>query len=136
MRFRLVLALGVSLICAMLPTTSSATPQNPETFVRQFYEWYIGADKSATPAENSPGMYRFVAKGTADRIREEIRRGSLPDNVAYFTKVQDYDPAEWLSSMDIHRALWLNNGVSVVAVSFGKKTKLILCFSFISQKTA
>ncbi len=92
--------------------------------MRQFYEWYINADKGTTPAEDSADMYRFVAKGTADRIREDIRRGSLPGNVAYFTKVQDYDPAEWLLSINIHPALTLAKDSSIVGVTFGKNEKV------------
>ena len=120
-----VLAVGcLALFTSFLLQGADAATQPPEAFVRQFYQWYIKADKADQPVETSDGIYKFVAKATADRIRADIKRGSLPGDVAYFTKVQDYDPDEWQASTDVHQAVMLTDGVALVPVTFGKQQKV------------
>ena len=114
---------GMAVVFSCLSQLSSAAIAPPEEFVRQFYQWYIQADEGDEGAEASNGIYRFVEKSTADRIRVEMKRGGMSGDVAYFTKVQDYDPQEWKSSLDIHHPVTMSDGVVLVAVTFGKQEK-------------
>lgn len=124
MRFKFLAVGCLALVTSLFFQVANAATQQPEEFVRQFYQWYIQADKADQPVETSDGIYKYVAKATADRIRAEIKRGGLPGDVAYFTKVQDYDPAEWQANMDVHHAVMLTDGVALVAVTFGKQEKV------------
>ncbi|MFS2221182.1 DUF3828 domain-containing protein [Pantoea sp. B65] len=123
MRFKFLLPGFLILVALSLPARANAALQKPEDFVRQFYDWYITADKGNNPAEMSDEIYKYVAKSTTDRVRADIKRGSLPGDVAYFTKVQDYDPDEWKTTTIIHPALALSNGITLVTASFGKQDK-------------
>lgn len=102
---------------------SQNTIQNPEEFVKQFYQWYIKKDKGSDPAEMTKDIYKFVSKSTVDKIQLDTKNGTLPNDVSYFTKVQDYDPTEWQSSINVHAFTELNNGVVLVPVSLGKTEK-------------
>ncbi|KAA9002785.1 DUF3828 domain-containing protein [Affinibrenneria salicis] len=121
MRCKFLLPVLFTLLSAPLPAQANA--QMPEEFVRQFYAWYIAADNADQPAEMDNDIYRYVAKATVDRVRADLKRGGLPDGVSYFTKVQDYHPVGWKANTVIHPATSLNDGVTLVAESFGQQEK-------------
>jgi hypothetical protein len=97
--------------------------QSPEQFVKEFYSWYLKSDTESTVPERNPDIYKYVAKATADRLRDDLQRGALPRDEGYFTKVQDYSAVEWSANIVVHRATVLS-GVVLVPVTFGAKAKV------------
>lgn len=121
-RFGLI-RLALVLLCSLCFAQQSYAEQSPEQFVKEFYSWYLKADTENKMPEQSPDIYKYVAKATADRLRDDLRRGTLPRDEGYFTKVQDYSAAEWGASTVIHQATVLSDAV-LVPVTFGTKTKI------------
>lgn len=124
MRYKYIIIWFMTLAGIAFPVLAKAKLPAPEDFVRDFYVWFINADKPDRVAEMDNDIYKYVAKPTADRVRADITRGSQPGNVDYFTKVQDYNPDEWKANTTIHHAVPLNNGVTIVPATFGKDEKI------------
>jgi hypothetical protein len=115
--------IALALLCSLWFAQVSAAEQNAEQFVKEFYAWYFKSDTDKSVPEQSPDIYRYVAKGTVDRLRDDLKRGALPRDEGYFTKVQDYSAAEWGASIAVHQATALSE-VVLVPVTFGTKNKI------------
>ncbi len=79
----LVLFIALSLF----PRRGWCAEQTPEQFLRDFYTWYITADKGMALAVEDPGIYRYVPAETVENAKApcRVRR----DKRDYFLKLSD-----------------------------------------------
>lgn len=106
-----------------MPALAAAKADDPAASTRAFYAWFIGHDTDAGYPLASPDIYRYVAKATVDRLREDYRRSGPPGGVDYFLKVQDYDTRDWLAHIATQPAILLGT-VTVVPVTLGSTDKV------------
>ncbi|MGF6838175.1 hypothetical protein QF001_002042 [Paraburkholderia youngii] len=100
---------------------TAATPGTPEAAVKAFYSWYLQQRGSVYQWTDSR-IYNYVAKQTADNLRDDYRHKRLPGGADYFTRVQDRDPQIWLKTMTLHPAIALGE-TAVIPVTFGLEEK-------------
>ncbi|WP_205744407.1 DUF3828 domain-containing protein [Dyella sp. M7H15-1] len=95
----------------------------PEVITKAFYSWYIRIDSQGKFPLLDDRIFLYVEKKTINALRGDYRRGTLPGDGDYFTKVQDYDEKDWENSMAVHPAIMLE-GVAVVPITFGSNEKV------------
>ncbi|MGD7150388.1 DUF3828 domain-containing protein [Ralstonia pseudosolanacearum] len=95
----------------------------PDASTKAFYTWYIQQQAKSIYPLTDDKIYTYVAKSTADRLREAYRQDKLPGDTDYFTKVQDYDEKDWGQHIDARRPAILDD-VAVVPVTFGSRDKI------------
>ena len=124
-RLSMVLVASLMLVAILLPMRVMAAGEagGPMAQTRAFYAWFIAHDTDAGYPLADPGIYRYVAKETVDRLRDDYRRGGPPGGVDYFLKVQDYDTRDWLAHIAVQPAVMLG-AVAIVPVTFGSTDKV------------
>jgi hypothetical protein len=105
---------------AMAQTPDMSTP---ESSAAAFYKWFIHrSSEKHGYALMDKAIYTYVSKPTVDFLRTEYRQNRFAEQAEYFTRVQDYDDADWLAHIAVHPAVLLD-GVAVVPVTFGSTEK-------------
>jgi hypothetical protein len=104
------------------PATSRDLTQ-PEATTKSFYLWYIHLQSKLIYPLLDDGIYKYVARETVRRLRDDYHHSRLPGDTDYFMKVQDYDEDDWASHIAIHAPLMLGDLV-IVPVTFGSKDKV------------
>lgn len=123
--FKKILFFGLMGACGVSWSCSTLNNHSPEAVVKTFYRWYLAIDAQLKPPLLDERIYCYVEKKTVDALREAYRADSLPEDVNYFTKVQDYDEGDWRRHMLVHPSIALD-GLRVVAVTFGSSDKTSL----------
>lgn len=118
-----VALLVMAAILLPMPALAAGKTDDPVAQTRAFYAWFIAHDTDAGYPLASPDIYRYVAKETVDRLREDYRRSGPPGGVDYFLKVQDYDTRDWLAHIATQPAAMLG-AVAVVPVTLGSTDKV------------
>jgi len=113
-----MLLLGFGLLPPRLH--AQQVPASPEAAVTSFYQWFFKNDNDNTYPLRQKDIYNYVSAKTVGRLKDEYSHAGPPQGVDYFLKVQDYDPKEWATHMEVHSAMKLGD-VAVVAVTFGAK---------------
>jgi hypothetical protein len=105
--------------CILSPTFAQKQPTTPEASVTYFYTWFIERDAQdrGYPLMN-PEIYRYVSKGTVDRLRTLYKQNGFAERAEYFTRVQDFDERDWLSHVATRPAIMMGDA-AVVPVTLG-----------------
>lgn len=117
----LVAVLAIPLCVTFQPMAQAQTQTDqatPEASVTAFYTWYFKRDEKGYPLLDN-AIFRYMSKGTVDRLRYEYRHHSLPDGHDYFTKVQDYDEKDWAAHIAPRQAIMFDD-VALVPVTLGE----------------
>ncbi|MDR6411393.1 DUF3828 domain-containing protein [Paraburkholderia terricola] len=112
------------LVCGMfLQQAALADSVTPDASTKAFYAWYIKRQSNDVYPLMDKGIYTYVAKATADKLRNAYHHNRLPGDSDYFTKVQDYDEHDWAINIATRPAVMLDD-VAVVPVTFGSTDKV------------
>lgn len=123
-KFTVTFLLWLALIYEVsLPVAVARDHLTPEAATKAFYSWYIRTSSELKYPLLDGQIFTYVEKRTVDRLRSDFRRGELPGDGDYFTKVQDYDEKDWMENIAVHPAIMLE-GVVVVPVTFGSSDKV------------
>ena len=97
------------------PCPQSAHAQDVESFVQDFYKWYM---KQSLATGSRPvfddAIFKYVCKDTARRVRLDYER-SVAD-ADYYLKGQDVDE-KLLENLIVDKSIAVNNSLSLVSVS-------------------
>ena len=131
------------------PCPQSAHAQDVESFVRDFYKWYLKQSlsfvKQHQPYEKLPVfdevIFKYVCKCTAKRVQFDYDRGVSADGSNYYMRRQDYGE-EQLENLMVGKSIAVNESLSLVPVSMSyqkeyspylvvyvEKTKGSMCIS-------
>ena len=115
----------IPLVCIFLvmsllqPCLQSAHAQDVESFVRDFYTWYI---KESLILSNEPvfdhKILKYVCKCTAKRVQFDYNRGVSADDSDYYMRRQDFGKEE-LENLMVGKSIAVNESLSLVPVSMG-----------------
>ena len=113
----------LSLVCLFLimnllqPCPQSVHAQDVESFVRDFYKWYI---KESLILSNEPvfdqKILKYVCRCTARRVQFDYNRGVSADDSDYYMRRQDFDK-EQLENLMVGKSIAVNESLSLVPVS-------------------
>ena len=119
----------LSLVCLFLimnllqPCPQSVHAQDVESFVRDFYKWYI---KESLTLSNEPVfdqvILKYVCGCTAKRVQFDYNRGVSADDSDYYMRRQDFDK-EQLENLMVGKSIAVNENLSLVPVSMGYNKK-------------
>jgi len=123
-KFLLLFVAALALVAgAFLPQSSMAeSSKDAEAAAKSFYVWFFKNEGKSDYQLNDNEIYKYVAKGTVDRLRKELGAEEAVRDMEYFTKAQDYDETDWAKHIVTARAIMLS-GVAVVPVTFGSEQK-------------
>lgn len=106
------------------PCPQSAHAQDVESFVRDFYKWYLKQSlsfvKQHQPYEKLPvfdeAIFKYVCRCTAKRVQFDYDRGVSADDSDYYMRRQDFDK-EQLENLMVGKSIAVNESLSLVPVS-------------------
>ncbi|KAF5083247.1 hypothetical protein DSECCO2_90730 [anaerobic digester metagenome] len=117
----------LSLACIFLvmnllqPCPQSVHAQDVESFVRDFYKWYI---KESLKLSNEPvfdqAIFKYVCGCTAKRVQFDYNRGVSADDSDYYMKRQDYGE-EQLENLMVGASIAVNESLNLVPVSMSNQ---------------
>ena len=110
----------IFLVMSLLqPCSQPAHAQDVESFVRDFYKWYI---KESLILSNEPvfdqAIFKYVCKCTAKRVQFDYNRGVSADGTDYYQKGQEI-LKESLENFKVGKSIAVNENLSLVPVSMG-----------------
>ena len=110
----------IFLVMSLLqPCLQSAHAQDVESFVRDFYKWYI---KESLTLSNRPvfdqAIFKYVCRCTAKRVQFDYNRGVSADDSDYYMRRQDFGKEE-LENLMVGKSIAVNESLSLVPVSMG-----------------
>jgi len=134
----LLLVCMVLVMSLMLPCPQSAHAQDVESFVQDFYKWYL---KTSLQEGGDPvfdeGIFKYVCKCTAKRVQFDYERAVI--DADYYLKGQDVGK-EQLEELTVGSSIAINDSLGLVPVSmmrtsaphivvYVEKTKGEMCIS-------
>ena len=122
----------LSLACIFLvmsllqPCSQSAHAQDVESFVRDFYKWYLKQSLSFGEQQSSfedlpvfdPAIVKYVCRCTAKRVQFDYNRGVSADDADYYQKGQEI-LKESMEKFMVGKSISVNENLSLVPVSMG-----------------
>ena len=111
----------------LLPCLQFAHAQDVESFVRDFYKWYLKQSlsfvKQPQPLfEKLPvfdqDIFKYVCRCTAKRVQFDYNRGVSPDEADYYQKGQEI-LKESLEKFMVGKSISVTDSLSLVPVSMG-----------------
>ena len=117
----------VFLIMSVLQTCPQAAhAQDVESFVQDFYKWYLKQSlsfiKQNKSVENLPvfdqAIFKYVCRCTAKRVQFDYNRGVSADDSDYYMRRQDFGKEE-LENLMVGKSIAVNESLSLVPVSMG-----------------
>ena len=126
----------------LLPCLQSANAQDVESFVQDFYKWYL---KQSLATDDLPvfdeAILKYVCRCTAKRVQFDYNRGVGGNGADYYQKGQEV-LKETLENFMVGKSISVNDSLSLVPVSMGhnkeyapyivvyvEKTKSHMCIS-------
>ena len=117
------------------PCPQSAHAQDVESFVQDFYKWYI---KESLTLSNEPAfdqkILKYVCKCTAKRVQFDYNRGVSADGADYYQKGQEV-LKETLENFMVGKSISVNESLSLVPVSMGYNKEYALYIVVYVEKT-
>ena len=122
-----VLLVCIFLVLGLLqPCSQSAHAQDVESFVRDFYKWYLKQSLSFGEQQRSfedlpvfdPAIVKYVCRCTAKRVQFDYNRGVSADDTDYYQKGQEVFK-ESLENFMVGKSIPVNESLSLVPVSMG-----------------
>ena len=124
----------LSLVCLFLimnllqPCPQSVHAQDVESFVRDFYKWYLKQSLSFGERQSSfedlpvfdPGIVKYVCRCTAKRVQFDYNRGVGGNGADYYIKGQDV-VKEQLEDFKIGGSIDVSDNLRLVSVSMRKE---------------
>ena len=117
----------IFLVMSLLqPCPQSAHAQDVESFVQDFYKWYLKQSlsfiKQNKSFENLPvfdqAIFKYVCRCTAKRVQFDYNRGVSADDSDYYMRRQDFGKEE-LENLMVGKSIAVNESLSLVPVSMG-----------------
>ena len=122
----------LSLVCLFLimnllqPCPQSVHAQDVESFVRDFYKWYLKQSLSFGERQSSfedipvfdPAIVKYVCRCTAKRVQFDYNRGVGGNGADYYQKGQEI-LKESLENFRVGKSIAVNENLSLVPVSMG-----------------
>ena len=115
----------ISLACIFLvinllqPCPQYAHAQDVESFVRDFYKWYL---KQSLTTDDRPifdeAIFKYVCRCTAKRVQFDYNRGVSADEADYYQKGQEI-LKESLEKFMVGKSISVTDSLSLVPVSMG-----------------
>ena len=127
----------LSLACIFLvmnllqPCPQSVHAQDVESFVRDFYKWYLKQSLSFVKQPQplfeklpvfDPAIVKYVCRCTAKRVQFDYNRGVSADDTDYYQKGQEV-LKESLDNFMVGKSIAVNESLSLVPVSMGYNKK-------------
>ena len=108
------------------PCPQYAHAQDVESFVRDFYKWYLKQSLSFGEQHSSfedlpvfdPAIVKYVCRCTAKRVQFDYNRGVSADDADYYQKGQEI-LKESLENFMVGKSISVNESLSLVPVSMG-----------------
>ena len=139
---KISLAFIFLVINLLQPCPQYAHAQDVESFVRDFYKWYL---KQSLTTDDRPifdeAIFKYVCRCTAKRVQFDYNRGVSPDEADYYQKGQEI-LKESLEKFMVGKSISVTDSLSLVPVSMGyqkeyapdivvyvEKTKSRMCIS-------
>ena len=101
------------------PCPQYAHAQDVESFVRDFYKWYL---KQSLTTDDRPvfdeAIFKYVCSCTAKRVQFDYNRGVSADGADYYQKGQEV-LKESLENFMVGKSISVNESLSLVPVSMG-----------------
>ena len=122
-----VLLVCIFFVMSLLqPCSQSAHAQDVESFVRDFYKWYLKQSLSFGEQQSSfedlpvfdPAIVKYVCRCTAKRVQFDYNRGVSGDGTDYYQKGQEVFK-ESLENFRVGKSIAVNESLSLVPVSMG-----------------
>ena len=105
----------------LLPYPQSAHAQDVESFVRDFYKWYL---KQSLTTNDLPvfdeAIFKYVCRCTATRVQYDYKRGVGGNGSDYYLRGQDV-VKEQLEDFKIGGSIDVNDNLRLVSVSMRKE---------------
>ena len=118
---KLSLACMFLVISLLQPCLQYAHAQDVESFVRDFYKWYI---KESLTLSNDPVfdqvILKYVCSCTAKRVQFDYNRGVGADDSDYYMRRQDYGK-EQLDNLMVGKSIAVNENLNLVPVSMSNQ---------------
>ena len=117
----------IFLVMSLLqPCPQSAHAQDVESFVQDFYKWYLKQSLSFIKQNKSfedlpvfdQAIFRYVCRCTAKRVQFDYNRGVSADDSDYYMRRQDFGKEE-LENLMVGKSIAVNESLSLVPVSMG-----------------
>ena len=110
----------------LLPCLQFAHAQDVESFVRDFYKWYLKQSLSFGDQHSSfedlpvfdPVIVKYVCRCTAKRVQFDYNRGVGGNGADYYLKGQEV-LKESLENFRVGKSIPVNESLSLVPVSMG-----------------
>ena len=140
----------IFLVMSLLqPCPQSAHAQDVESFVQDFYKWYLKQSLSFIKQNKSfedlpvfdQAIFKYVCRCTAKRVQFDYNRGVSADDSDYYMRRQDFGKEE-LENLMVGKSIAVNESLSLVPVSMSyqkeyspylvvyvEKTKGSMCIS-------
>ena len=103
----------------LLPCLQFAHAQDVESFVQDFYKWYL---KQSLTTNDLPvfdqAIFKYVCRCTAKRVQFDYNRGVSADDADYYQKGQEI-LKESLENFRVGKSIAVNESLSLVPVSMG-----------------
>ena len=124
---KLFIACMFLVMSLLQPCPQSAHAQDVESFVRDFYKWYLKQSlsfvKQPQPLfEKLPvfdqDIFKYVCRCTAKRVQFDYNRGVSADDTDYYQKGQEV-LKESLENFMVGKSISVNESLSLVPVSMG-----------------
>ena len=116
---KLSLACIFLVISLLQPCLQPAHAQDVESFVRDFYKWYL---KQSLTTDDRPvfdeAIFKYVCRCTAKRVQFDYNRGVSADEADYYQKGQEI-LKESLENFRVGKSIAVNENLSLVPVSMG-----------------
>ena len=112
----------IFLVMSLLQTYPQfAHAQDVESFVRDFYKWYI---KESLILSNEPvfdqKILKYVCRCAARRVQFDYNRGVSADDSDYYMRRQDYGK-EQLDNLMVGKTIAVNESLNLVPVSMSNQ---------------
>ena len=112
----------IFLVMSLLQTYPQfAHAQDVESFVRDFYKWYI---KESLILSNEPvfdqKILKYVCRCAARRVQFDYNRGVSADDSDYYMRRQDYGK-EQLYNLMVGKSIAVNENLNLVPVSMSNQ---------------
>ena len=116
---KLTLACIFLALSLIQPCPQSAHAQDVESFVRDFYKWYLknSLQEGADPVFDDI-IFKYVCRCTAKRVQFDYNRGVSADGADYYQKGQEV-LKESLENFRVGKSISVNESLSLVPVSMG-----------------
>ena len=114
----------------LLPCLQFAHAQDVESFVHDFYKWYLKQSLSFGEQHSSfeeltvfdQAIFKYVCRCTAKRVQFDYNRGVSADEADYYQKGQEI-LKESLENFRVGKSIAVNENLSLVPVSMGYNKK-------------